>query len=159
MRMKASAWAALGIAAMLSGCAAASTIQTSKNTAIVQSSAAPACGGMGAARVAQKQAAIATLNAGYDRYIIVDAASANNVQVYQAAGSYNTTGYVSGGYLHARTTYQPGTSIVSGTYDQSFAVRMFKEDEAGAHNALSARETLGPEWQKQVRQKILTCTD
>jgi hypothetical protein len=157
--MKNNIWAALGLGATVAGCAAASTIQTSQNTAIVQSSAAPACGGMGAARVAQKQAAIATIKAGYDRYMIVDAASANNVRVYQTPGTYNTTGFVSGGYLNTTTTYQPGMPVVAGSHDQSFAIRMFKDGEPGASNALSAREALGPEWQKQVSKQIVTCTD
>jgi hypothetical protein len=48
----------------LSACAGTNTIRTSQNTAIVQASAAPVCGGIGAARVAQKQAAIETIKAG-----------------------------------------------------------------------------------------------
>lgn len=145
--------------ALLAGCATANVIQTSQNTALVQSSAAPACGGIGAARVAQKEAAVATLKAGYDRYIIVDAASANNVHVYQTPGSYHTTAYASGPFVSATTTYQPGMPIVAGSHDQSFAIRMFKDGEPGAENAISARSALGPEWEKQLKQPILTCTN
>lgn len=74
-------------------------------------------------------------------------------------GTYNTTGFVSGGYLNTTTTYQPGMPIISGSHDQSFAIRMFKDGEPGAANALSARTALGPEWEKEVKKQIVTCTD
>src|SRR5690606_32486672 len=73
-------------------CTSSNAVRTSANTAIIRTSAAPICGGTGAARVAEQQAAIETVKAGYDRYIIVDMASANNVQVVQGPGSYKTTG-------------------------------------------------------------------
>lgn len=149
----------LALCATLSACAQASTIQTSQDTAIVQASAAPACGGIGAARVAQKQAAIATINAGYDRYMIMGAQAANNVQTYQAPGSYNTSGFVSGGYLHTTTVYQPGPMITSGSHDQSFAIKMFKTGQPYADQAIDARAALGPKWPEIVRDGIITCTD
>ncbi|QKD01495.1 hypothetical protein [Mesorhizobium loti] len=142
----------------LAGCASANTVQTSKNTAVVQSSAAPACGEIGAAKVAQKQAAVATLKAGYDSYIIVDAASQNNVQVVQTPGTYNTTAVANGNYVTATTTYQPGVPIVMGHHNQAFAIRMFKNGEPGSENALSARDALGPDWQNKMKQVTLTCS-
>lgn len=145
-------------ALMLSGCAAANTIQTSQNTAIVQAAAAPACGGIGAARVAQKQAAKATLQAGYDRYIIYNGASANNVGVVQGPGSYNTTANVVGNSVYARTTYTPGMPMMVGTHDQQFGIRMFKEGEPGANEAIDARSTLGPKWAQEMKRTTLTCT-
>jgi hypothetical protein len=74
-------------------------------------------------------------------------------------GTYNTAGFVSGGYLSTTTTYQPGMPVVAGSHDQSFAIRMFKEGEPSAANALSARMALGPDWQQQVNRQIVTCTD
>lgn len=142
----------------LAACAGTNTIRTSSDTAIVQASAAPICRGAGAAKVAQKQAAIETIKAGYDRYIIVDAASANNVQVAQTPGSYHTTGTVYGGYVSATTTYQPGMPIVYGTHDQAFAIKMFRDRDPGSGRAISARETLGPKWQELVKAgSIRTC--
>lgn len=138
-------------ALLLSACAGTNTIRTSQNTAIVQASAAPVCGGIGAARVAQKQAAIETIKAGYDRYIIVGAAAADNVQVAQMPGSYQTTGFVNGGYVNATTTYRPGPTIIYGSHDQNFGIRMFHEGEPGASNAISARELLGDKWRELVK--------
>lgn len=128
------------------------------NTAIVQTSAAPVCGGTGAARVAQQQAAIETIKAGYDRYIIVNAASANNVQVAQGLGTFKTTGTLSGGVYNGTTTYQPGMPIIYGRHEQAFAIRMFRNGEPGAGQAIPARDVLGPKWQEKVKAgAVNTC--
>lgn len=143
----------------LAGCAGTNTIQTSADTAIVSARAAPVCGSVGAARVAQRQAAIETLRAGYDRYIIFDAASASNVQVTQMPGSYQTSGTIWRGNINATTTYQPGPTIVSGGHSQDFAIKMFKDGQAGASQAISAKATLGPKWQEKLKSSSLTtCT-
>ncbi|MFU0505859.1 hypothetical protein [Pseudaminobacter sp. NGMCC 1.201702] len=143
----------------LVGCAASNAIRTSNDTAIIQARAAPVCGGVGAANVAQKQAAIETLKAGYDRYIIVEAASANDVRVTQMPGSYQTSGTYGGGFLNANTTYRPGPTIVSGGHSQSFAIKMFKDTDPGAGRAISARGALGPDWQALVKAGgAKTCT-
>ncbi|WP_044548395.1 hypothetical protein [Mesorhizobium japonicum] len=148
---------------LVSACAASSAIRTSASTEIVQTSAAPVCGGIGAARVAQKQAAIDTLKAGYDRYIIYDAAASNDVRVTQMPGSYQTIGTASVNAnmatLNANTQYIPGPTIVSGGHHQSLGVKMFKEGEPGAAQAVSARDTLGPDWQKLLKEgTVRTCT-
>lgn len=144
---------------LLTGCAGTNTIRTSQDTAIIQASAAPACGSIGAARVAQRQAAIETIKAGYDRYIIVDAAGSSNVQVSQLPGTYRTTGTIGGGFVNATTVYQPGPTIVSGGHDQAFAIKMFKEGDPYASQAISARETLGPKWPELIKSgSLTTCT-
>jgi len=150
------------VSAAVSGCTSSSAVRTSQNTAVIKTSAAPICGGTGAARVAQKQAAIETIKAGFDRYVITDAASQNNVGVTQLPGQYNTYGtasvYGNYGTYNATTVYQPGPTIVHGTHDQAFAIRMFKEGEPGANQALSAKETLGPEWASIVKNGVNVCS-
>ncbi|MFT4167179.1 MAG: hypothetical protein QM650_18225 [Microlunatus sp.] len=142
----------------LAACTSSSAVRTSANTAIVQTSAAPICGGTGAAKVAQLQAAIETIKAGYDRYIIVDARSANNVQMVQTPGSYKTTGYINDGYYSGTTTYQPGVPIIYGRHEQAFAIQMFHDGEPGAQRAIPARQTLGPKWREMVKSgKVNTC--
>lgn len=141
----------------LAGCAGASSVRTSANTALVQASAAPACGGQGAAKVAEKQAAIETIRAGYDRYVIVDAASANNVTARQLPGTYQTNASVYGNMVTAQTTYTPGPVIVSGSHDQAFAIRMFRDGDPGAEYAIPARDVLGKEWERIVRDGVMTC--
>jgi len=141
---------ALVAALLAAGCTSSNTIQTSADTMIIQTRAAPVCGGSGAARAAQRQAAIQTIKAGYDRYIIYDAASYSNVATRQMPGTYHTMGSVYGRNLMATTTYTPGPTIVSGSHRQSFAIKMFREGDPGAGRALSARSILGPEWEKAV---------
>lgn len=143
----------------LYGCAGTNAVRTSHDTVIIQASAAPVCGSIGAARVAQRQAAIETLRAGFDRYIIVGGASASNVTATQMPGTYNTTGTYGGGWMSAQTTYTPGPVIYSGSHDQSFAVKMFKEGDPYASRAISARETLGPKWAEEIKRgSLTTCT-
>lgn len=143
---------------LISSCAASSTTRVSADTVIVKTSAAPICQGAGAARVAQKQAAIETIKAGYDRYIIVGAASANNVGVTQMPGTFQTTGFAQGGYYSGTTTYRPGPIIFHGTHDQAFAIRMFRNGDPGASRAVSAREILGDKWPALVKAgSVNTC--
>lgn len=144
--------------AVLAACTSSNTVRTSMNTAIVQTSAAPVCGGAGAAKVAQQQAAIETIKAGFDRYIIVDAASANNVRVAQGPGTFKTTGTLSGGVYHGTTTYQPGMPMIYGRHEQAFAIRMFRNGEPGASQAIPARDVLGPKWRQKVKAgSVNTC--
>lgn len=144
--------------AFLPGCAGTNAIRTSQDTVIVQASAAPACGSIGAARVAQRQAAIETLKAGFDRYIIMGASSSSNIMATQMPGTYHTTGTYGRGWVSAQTTYTPGPVIYSGSHDQSFVVKMFREGDPGASQAISARETLGPKWQEELKRgSVTTC--
>ncbi|MCO5158524.1 MAG: hypothetical protein M9945_17545 [Aquamicrobium sp.] len=150
--------AALLSALTLAACTSSDTIRTSANTAIVRTSAAPVCGGMGAARVAQQQAAIETIRAGFDRYMIVDMASANNVQVVQGPGTYRHSGTYNRGFYSGTTTYQPGMPMVYGRHEQAFAIYMFRNGEPGAHQAVPAREVLGDKWQELVQAgRVNTC--
>jgi len=90
--------------------------------------AAPACGAEGAEKVAIKQAAIETLKAGFDRFIVVNGAQQNNVGIVGTtpvvANTYGTaTAYGYGNsataYGQSTTTYSGGTPIYGGTHDQS----------------------------------------
>lgn len=141
----------------LAGCAGASATRTSQNTLMIDAAAAPACGSQGAAKVAARSAAIETIKAGYDRYIIGGSQAQNNVSVSQMPGSVQTNGTYYGGVYRGTSTYMPGATVVSGSHDRQLAVIMFKNGEPGAQQALDAREQLGPEWQEQVKKGIMTC--
>lgn len=58
---------------------------------------------------------------------------------------------------HKTTTYSGGQPIIDGTHDQQLVVKMFKADDPAGIDAVSARDTLGPEWQKAVASKTTTC--
>lgn len=148
----------LSFSVLAAGCAGTHTVRTSADTAIVQASAEAACGSTGAARVAQRQAAIETIKAGYDRYVIFDAAAANNVQLAQLPGTYNSSSTVTGNFITTTTTYQPGAMISTGNYDQSFSIKMFKDGDPNGSSALSAREILGPKWPELIKSgSVTTC--
>jgi len=149
-------------AAALAGCAGAHATRTSANTAIIDAGAAPACGAQGAARVASKAAAVETIRAGYDRYIITGASSQDNTRVVQGPGTYSTSGTVTnygGGYgsFQGTTTYTPGPTIVSGHHDRSLGVVMFRKGDPGFERAIDARQELGPEWEDVVKHGVHTC--
>lgn len=148
-------------AASLSSCVQSSTMRVSQNEIIVQTSAEAMCGSVGAAKAAQRHAAIETIRAGYDRYIIVSAAASSNVTATQMPGTYQTYGTANtyGGYgsFNATTTYTPGPIIYGGSHDQSVGVRMFKEGDPGSAQAVSAREVLGPKWEMLVKKGSNLC--
>lgn len=138
------------IAIILASCASASTIPLAKDTIQITARAAPACGGQGAEKVAIKQAAIETLTRGYDKFIIVNAAASSNIQVVGHSPVYaNTYGNT--------TTFTGGSPIYGGTHNQGIVVKMFKVGGQGSSNALDAKEILGAEWEKAVKEKTVTC--
>ncbi len=153
--------AASALAVLLSSCVQSSTMRVSRNQMIIQTSAEPMCGSVGAAKAAQKQAAVETIKAGYDRYIITSAAAANNVTATQMPGNYNTYGTINsyGGYgtVNATTTYTPGPIIYGGSHDQSIGIVMFKDGEPGSSQAISARDILGPKWAVIVKDGVNLC--
>lgn len=124
---------------------------------MIKTSAAPICGSGGAIRVAQQMAAISTIKAGYDRYIIVGGETQNNVRVTQTPGSYMTTGSVMGNTYQSTTTYQPGPMIVHGSHDQGFQIVMFKDGDPQGNQAIPARDVLGPDWADKVKSGKVTC--
>lgn len=146
--------APVSIAALaLSGCAHTSVMPVASNVFEITASAAPVCGAAGAQAVASRDAAIATLQNGYDSYVILDGQAQESLSGYTPviANSYGTaTAYGSPGmataYGSSTTTYSGGTPIIR--HNQSLLVRMFHANDPGADSAVPARNVLGPNWQK-----------
>lgn len=71
----------------------------------------------------------------------------------------NTTVHRSHEKIKTRTTttYSGGQPIIDGTHDQELVVKMFEADDPAGADAVSARETLGPDWQDAVASKTTTC--
>lgn len=147
--------AALALA--LGGCAGGEAIRTSANTMLVQAGAAPACGPQGALRVAQRVAAVETIRAGFDRFIVTGTQGQSNIALVQGPGTASTTISGSGGFYQARTMFTPGPTFEVGSHDRGLAVVMFRNGEPGAANAVDARETLGKDWAELVKTGIRTC--
>src|SRR5687767_3490459 len=83
---------ATAAALMMAACGRGEAIRTSANTMQIQASAAPICGTAGAARLAATTAAIETIQAGYDAYIISGGAARSNTAVVQEPGTMQTSG-------------------------------------------------------------------
>ncbi len=148
-------------ALLLSACASAETIRLSQNEILIKASVDPDCGSSEAAKMASRTAAVETLRAGFDRYVVIGEQSSNNVQYVQQPGSYQTTSTVKsngygGGTVNSTSTYVPGPTLAMGSYNQDLRIHMFRDGEPGSEYALSAREVLGPDWQKLVANGVST---
>lgn len=128
-------------------CTRTSTIPLAQDTFQITTSAAPACGAAGAEQVAFKQAAVQTIRRGYDRFMIVGGQASANV-VGHTPIIVNRTGY-------GTATVTGGDAMVA--HDRGLVVKMFRDGDPAGANALSARQTLGPEWEEMSKKDALTC--
>jgi uncharacterized protein YceK len=154
------------VSLLLGGCASSSVMDLDSSTIQISTSAAPACGATGAQKVATRRAAIETLRRGYDRYVIMGGGYANNVGVVgytpltaNTYGSGTVSAYGNNAYLSGQSTtsYSGGQPIIAGSHDQQLTVRMFRETDPGAENAIDAKRVLGPEWQEALNKSDTTC--
>jgi hypothetical protein len=144
--------------ANLAACAEASAVRVSQSELMIESSADPSCGGVGAFKVAQQQAAIETIKAGYDSFRIEDSQSANNTYLEEHPGYYQTYRRKdASGDRYSETTYRPGYVLTRGHRNQQLVVRMFRFGERGGENAIPAKQSLGPGWPRIVRDGISGC--
>jgi len=155
--------AALVLASTLIGCASTSVTPVAKNQIVISTSAAPACGRSGAAKVASKMAAVETIRRGYQRYIIAGADAQNNVRVLQTGPTYATTYsnasvYGNTAYGNSTTLFGGQQTILTGTNDAALAVVMFNPGEAGFDRAIDAKAELGTNWQELATKGIKTCS-
>lgn len=124
----------LVVSTLLSACATTDVQPLSKDTFKIDTHAAPACGATGARNLAFKAAAIEVIRKGGDKFIIV--------------GDSTDTGMTGDIFSGMYTNYQQG-----------MVVRMIPAGSREAANALSARETLGADWQQIVADGVPdTCT-
>lgn len=146
----------------LAGCASTSVTPVSKNQIIISTSAAPACGTSGAAKVASQMAAVETIRRGYQRFVILGAQRQNNVQAVAAPPMYSTTtgtftGYGNTVYGNTRTNYYGGGVYYVGSNDADLAVLLLNPGDASYSQGIDAKRELGPEWQEMVENGINTC--
>ncbi|HWJ73531.1 MAG TPA: hypothetical protein VNX29_10235 [Kaistia sp.] len=156
-------WAGSALAVLaVASCASTSVVPLSADTIQVTAQADPDCGPRGAQQAALKRAAVETLRRGFDNFVILGIQQANNTRVvgYTPVQSQTTsdavgTDWGNSSYVTGRstTTYSGGQAIVGGSFDQNLTVQMFRQGDPGFDRALSARATLGPNWQKAVASK------
>lgn len=152
----------------LGACAQSSTLPLSADMVQIQTHAAPVCGAAGAQRLALKQAAVETINRGYDRFVIVGGQYQAQEQlvgytpvVAQTTGSATAYGVGNTAYAtgQSTTTYTGGQPMTATAHNQGVVVKMFKDGDPSGSNALSARSTLGANWLKLSQEKTYTCFD
>lgn len=131
---------AVVVALLVAGCAETSIQPLTQTSFKVATQAAPACGAQGARDVAFKSAAIEVIKRGGDRFIIVGDQSGSRI----TGGSFNAYG-----------GFQTYSSNL-----QDMVVQMVPKTDPQYGNALSARQTLGADWQAIVSKgTIQTCTE
>jgi hypothetical protein len=144
---------------LASGCAQTSTLPLTADTVQITTSAAAVCGRTGAQSVAVRRAAFETLQRGFERFVIQDQDYENNVRVVGhtpvQAHTYSTATVTGrGNFARAHSTSNTyvtgGQPIIAGSHDQGLIVKMFREGDPAGTNAVSAKETLGPDWKKQL---------
>ena len=150
------------ISISLAACASSSVTQLSRNTAVISTSAAPVCRTSGAASVANQMAAVATLRAGYDRFIVGGFGTTNNTHVVSTGPTYATTTgtfnrFGNTAYGTANTTFGGQSTVVTGSNDAEMQILMLAPGDAGYQQGIDARATLGPDWQKKVQDGINNC--
>lgn len=133
---------------VLAGCAQTSTIPVAQDTFQLTARAAPICGAGGAEQVAFKQAAVQVIRRGYDKFVILGGQQSAQVTGYTPvmANRVGNGVWVSG-----------GDPMVS--HGQGLLVKMMRDDDPAAGNALSARQTLGPNWKEISEKDSMTCFD
>lgn len=131
-------------ALVLGGCVRTSVMPMAADTVQITARAAPICGGEGAERVAFERAAIETIRRGYDRFVLLNGLAQNNIKV--------------GSHVYGNAYGVYSSPWVYGTHDQALIVKMFRDKDPMAKNALSARATLGSAWQQRILDNRDTCT-
>ena len=111
----------------LPGCVETSVQPLTQTSFKISTEAEDMCGAKGTREIAFREAAIEVIRRGADRFIIVGDQSSSAI---------------TGGMF---TTY--GGFQTYGTNTQDMVVQIVQKGEAGFNNALSARQTLGPDWQ------------
>ncbi|MES0885127.1 hypothetical protein [Roseibium sp. SCP14] len=107
-------------------------------------------------------AAVATLRAGYQRYVIQGGGVQNNTRVVSTGPTYATTYgsasvYGNTAYGSSTTFFGGQTSYLAGSNNAEFAIMMFNPGEPGYANGIDAKTVLGKEWETKVREGINTC--
>lgn len=115
----------LGLLLAVAACTQTQIQPMTKDTFKVATHAAPACGPAGARNVAFKSAAIEVIRKGGDKFVIVGDQTDSGMQGDIFSGFHQN-------------------------YSQGMVVKMIPEGTREAANALSARETLGADWQTLV---------
>ena len=150
----------------LASCVSVSTVPMANDLVQVTASVDLECGAASGEKIALRQAAVETIQRGYDRFYVVDSQARDDVRVVGVTPTQSTTtSNVRGRSGYGRSTWTEtsatvttgGTPIYGGNLNRTLTVKMLRAGDAEAANALDARQVLGPDWQKKLTEKKSTC--
>lgn len=115
---------------LLSGCAETSIQPLTQSSFKVSTEAEDLCGAKGTREIAFREAAIEVIRRGADRFIVVSDQSRSAITggVFDSYGGFDTIG----------------------TNTQDMTIQVVQKGDPRFNDALSARQTLGPDWQQIV---------
>lgn len=107
-------------------------------------------------------AAVATIKAGYERFVVGGFGTMNNTRVVSTGPSYATTTgtfnrFGNSVYGTANTTYGGSNTFVAGSNEAEMQITMLNPGDPGYEQGIDARTALGPDWQKKVDDGINNC--
>lgn len=148
---------------MLGGCVHTSEMQLDANTMEITVSGAPVCGDTGTQQVAYQDAAIVTLRAGFDGFVILGAGGGETLAgiamtpttaTTSMQGNFNTTtiGNTTTGMFNGTglTNYSGGSAIPFFRHKDQIVVRMFRATDPAYVQSVPARSVLGPNWMEKM---------
>lgn len=116
------------------------------------------CGEAGAQKAALHQAAIETLQRGFDEFVILDSESGKDIRQVGTSPVHEDTSVEK--TVHGNQSFEIKTTISSGgdpiyegAYTQGITVKMLPAGSGG----VDARTLLGPEWETLITRKKTTC--
>ncbi len=120
----------VGSLCLVVGCVETSVQPLSQSSFKISTEAEDLCGAKGTRQIAFREAAIEVIKRGEDRFVVVGDQSRSEI---------------TGGIF---TTY--GGFDTYGTNTQDMVIQIVRKGDPGFSDALSARQTLGPDWQAIV---------
>ena len=150
------------LSALLNGCASSAITRLTGNQAMITTRAAAVCGTTGAASVAERMAAVATIKQNYERFVVGGFGTENNTQLVTTGPTYANTNismnqFGNTAYGSARTTFGGQMTYLRGSNDAQMRVIMLNPGDQGFEQGIDAKQVLGPEWRKLVDEGINHC--
>ena len=128
---------------VLTGCARTSTLPLAADRIEITVRVAPICSREDADRLALQQAAVETIKAGFENFIVINTGGGDYISGYTPATAH-TTLYGNS----ATTTVSGGAPLVA--HRRVLAIQMFHAGRPESEAALSAHAVLGSDWQAIV---------
>lgn len=147
MNRKQKALAIALLMGMTGGCASTGVMPLSTNTVQVTVEAIGSCSSTQTQQLALKHAAVATLQRGFDRFVVTHASDTSKLSAFHQPMVATTQGTRHG----SRTTVTGGTKWWESPRTV-LQVRMYRAGERRADRALDAKNVLGHDWAKLVHE-------